>query len=157
MFFLRTYLWIAPNVLLLLTLVGIFRRKRRTQHPVFATYVVSQLAYFLSTFTFALVAARNAQSRTVYLWMLVVGLGLSAILEMAVLYELTAKLIFSRLRNSSTLRTIFRWAMGLLVLLGVVAAASVGSSGPERLINVFQNLNIGVYVKIGRASCRERV
>jgi hypothetical protein len=75
-----------------------------------------------------------------------VGLGFSAVAEVAVLYELTGALIFSRLKKSSSIRTVLRWTLALLLMLGTAVAASLGSSSPERLIAMFQSINVIVYV-----------
>jgi len=146
MFFVRTYLWIAPHLLLLLAIFGIFYRRRHRQHPIFVAYIALQLAYFVSAFTEDILIYRHLASRNLYLWTLIVGLGLSAVAEMAVLYKLTAELILSRLRNASGIRTALRWTLTSLLLLGTVIAAFLGSSSPERLVTVFQNLNVIVYL-----------
>ena len=146
MFFVRVYLLYASNLLLLITLLWIFHRKFDRQHPLFVIYLVLQLAYFLSAATVDFLIARHSASRTVYLWTLILGLGLSAVAEVAVLYELTVELIFSRLRSAATYKAGLRWTLGVLLLLGVVIAASLESSSPEPLANVFQDLNTVVYV-----------
>lgn len=146
MFFLRTYLWIAPHLLLLVTLFSIFYRKRHRQHALFVAYLALQLAYFVSAFTEDFLIFRHLASRNSYLWTLIVGLGISAVTELAVLYKLTTELIFSRLRNTSALKTVLRWGVAFLVLLGTVVSASLASSSTERLIIVFQTLNVIVYL-----------
>jgi hypothetical protein len=144
--FVRDYLWIAPHFLLLLTILAIFYRRRHRQHPLFLAYLVVQLAYFGSAFTEDFLIFHHLASRDLYLWTLIVGLGFSAVAEVAVLYELTGALIFSRLKKSSSIRTVLRWTLALLLMLGTAVAASLGSSSPERLIAMFQSINVIVYV-----------
>src|SRR6185312_16524866 len=123
MFFVRAYLWFAPNLLLLIALRWIFRRKLHTQYAIFAAYLL-QLAYFATALTVDLLIPRHLASRNIYLWTLIFGLGLSAVTEMALLYELAAKLIFSRFKDSSPLKNILHWTAGTSVLLAVLASAS---------------------------------
>lgn len=144
--FIRDYLWIAPHLLLLFTLIAILCSKRHRQYPLFVAYLALQLAYFASAFTEDRLIFRHLASRNLYLWTLIVGLGFSAVAELAVLYKLTTELIFSRLRIASTLKAVVRWGLAFLLLLGTVVAASLGSSSTERLITVFQNLNVIVYL-----------
>lgn len=146
MFFVRVYLLYASNLILLITLLSIFHRKWHRQHPLFVIYLFLQLAYFLSAATVDFLIARHSASRSVYLWTLILGLGLSAVAELAVLYELTVELIFSRLRRAAAYGAVSRWTLGVLLLLGVVVAAGLESSSPEPLTNVFQDLDTVVYV-----------
>jgi len=144
--FIRQYLWIAPHLLLFLTILAIFYRKRHRQHPLFLAYLAVQLAYFGSAFTEDFLIFHHLASRILYLWTLIVGLGFSAVAEVAVLYELTGALIFSRLKKNSSIRTVLRWTLALLLLVGTAVAASLGYSSPERLITMFQSINVIVYV-----------
>ncbi len=146
MFFARAYLLLASNLILFTTLLWILHRKLHRQQALFSIYLALQLAWFASAFTEDFLILRHLASRNLYLWTVIVGLGLSAAMELAVLYKLTTELIFSRLKSAFALRTALRWTLGLLVLLGVVVSASIQSSSPEHLVDMFQSLNIGIYV-----------
>ena len=141
MFFVRAYLWFAPNLLLLVALLWIFHRKLHRQYAIFAAYLVLQLAYFATALIVDLLIPRHLASRNIYLWTLIFGLGLSAVTEMALLYELAAKLIFSRFKDSSPLKNILHWTAGTSVLLAVLASASLAWTSSERLLNIFQTLD----------------
>lgn len=142
MFFVRAYLWIAPHLLLLICLLGIFFRKLQRECLVFVMYLLLQLAYFIASFTGDLLGARHLVSRTTYLWIFIVGLVLSAVVEIGVMYELAFPLIFSRLKRTAHLETILQWTLGVLVLIGVVIAASLAWTSKERLLNIAQTLNV---------------
>jgi len=146
MFFARAYLWFGSNLLLLLALFWIFHRKLHRQQALFSIYLALELAWFATGLTEDFLIVRHLASRNLYLWTVIVGLGLSAVTELAVLYKLTAELIFSRLKNSMTVRTTVRWTLGVLVLLGVGVSGFIRGSSPERLVDVFQSLNIAIYV-----------
>lgn len=145
LFFIRYYLWIAPNLLLLITLLWIFLRNWQRQYRVFVAYLFLQLAYFVCGFTIDSLGARHPASRATYLWILIVGVVLSALLELGVLYQLAVALIFSRLTRAKQLRAVLRWSAGILVLLGVVIAASLAWTSPEHLLNISQTVNIAAY------------
>lgn len=146
MFFARAYLWFGSNLLLVVALFWIFHRRLHRQQRLFSIYLGLQLAWFASGLGEDFLISRHLASRNLYLWTLLVGLGLSAVAEGAVLYKLAAELVFSRLKSASTFRTILRWTLASLLLVGTVVAASLGSSSPERLLRVFQNLNVIVYL-----------
>ena len=141
MFFLRAYLWVAPHLLLLFALLWMFRRKLHEQYSFFVAYLVLQLTYFVTMFTLDLLGGRHLASRNEYLWALIIGLCLTALAEMAILCELAAELIFSRVKDSSPLKSILHWTAGTSVLVAVLLAASLAWTSSERLINIFQTLD----------------
>lgn len=142
MFFVRAYLWIAPHLLLLICLLCIVLRKLQRECLAFVMYLVLQLAYFIAGFSVDLLGAHHLASRTTYLWIFIVGLVLSAVVEMAVLYELAVTLIFSRIEQVGQRRAILRLTLGILVLIGVAVAASLAWTSKERLLNIAQTLNV---------------
>lgn len=142
MFFVRTYLWIAPHLLVLICLVRIFLRKLQRVCFVFAMYLFLQLAYFIAEFSADLLGARHLVSRTTYLWIFIVGLVLSAVVEIGVMYELAFPLIFTRIKRLAQLETILQSTFGLSALIGVVVAASLAWTSKERLLNVAQTLDV---------------
>jgi hypothetical protein len=143
MFLIRIYLWVAPNILLLVALFWMWRRSLQRQHPFFAAYLALQLACFLGGFIADFLVSRSLAPRATYLWMVIVAVGLSAVTEMAVLYELAADIVSSRSPAARPLRAFLRWAAGILVLLSAVAALLSRSNG-ERLMGAFQGLDVSV-------------
>jgi hypothetical protein len=144
MFLLRIYLWVAPNILLLVALFWMWRRSLQRQHPFFATYLALQLACFLGGFIADFLVSRSLAPRATYLWMVIVAVGLSAVTEMAVLYELAAAIVSSRSPAARPLRAFLRWTAGILVLLSVVVSALLSRSNGERLMGTFQALDVSV-------------
>ena len=141
MLFIRYYLWVAPHLLVLIALLWMFPRKLHKQCSFFVVYLMLQLASFVNMFTVDFLGAWHLATRNEYLWTLVIWQGVTAVAEMAVLYELAAKLIFSRFKDSSLLRSALQWATGTSVLLAVLASASLAWTSSERLLNIFQTLD----------------
>jgi hypothetical protein len=107
------YLWIAPHILLGIVLIWVLRQGLQRQLPIFAGYVVFELLQFIVLFT---ISVHSPFSPATYKWSLIVGEGISSILELGVIYELSNKLLLSH----STLRPVLRPA-----LQGVLGAACI--------------------------------
>src|SRR5579864_1444563 len=141
MSFLRLYLWVAPNVLLALCMVGLLRRGLWRQYPTFFSYLVVALAQFGTLITINLLLLRSILSLATYRWGLVISTGLTAVVEFGVLYELADELIFSRSSLGRVLRPPLRWAGALLLLLAAASSALLHEAGVERAVKVFDQLD----------------
>ena len=150
MHFLRLYLLIAPNLLLIPCLVGVLRDELRRRYPVFGLYISAELAIFLILFLVDRLIAHSMTSLLTYRWILVIGTGVSALLALGVLYELADELILSRSSISRLLRPIVKWTAAILVLTAAFFSALLTSLGTERVITVFQTLDFSAnLIKIG--------
>ena len=138
MLFASYYLWIAPHVLLGIFLICLLWRRLQRQLPIFVVYVAFELLQFIVLFAIFL---HSPFSSAIYKWTLVVGEGISSILELGVIYELADELLLSR----SDLASVFRPALqGILALLLLGAASGSGAfSGisVERANNIFEMIN----------------
>lgn len=151
MFFLRFYLYIAPQVFLAVALVLFVRRRLGKLYPFFLAYQISQLAYFgtsLAAYFWALSdpvhLSRKYQSVVTY------GVGLSALFEFGVLYELADQILLSRLKHSQSFRRLLRWTAAILVLGGSVISALLTRADLSRVMRTFQALTLSVnLIKVG--------
>ncbi|HEV2696809.1 MAG TPA: hypothetical protein VGU90_02380 [Terriglobales bacterium] len=133
MFFLRYYLWFAPEFLLAIYLAVLLRRKQ-TAYPVFISYLAFKLMHgllmigidYCFRFSPTLVAA--------YRSVLVIGNGIGAVLEIAVVYELADQLIRPSSYLAGILRPLLRWMVAFLILAGAIASALLSYSGDGYLV-----------------------
>lgn len=150
MHFLRLYLWIAPHVLLAVSFVGLLRRGVRTRHPIFTAYIGFLIALFLTLITIGFLALHSLCSITSYGWVLVVGTGISTLLELGVLYELANELLLSRSFLSGIFRPLLRWTAAILLLVAAIVSASFSQPGMERVMSAFQTLDFSSsLIKVG--------
>ena len=106
MVFLQLYLWIAPHVLLGLCLLGLLRNRRYKEFPMFFTYIVFEEALFSGLVVIYFLLLRSVASLTAYRWVLVIGIAIAAILQLATLYETANVLILNRLYLARALRPV---------------------------------------------------
>jgi hypothetical protein len=139
MLFLRYYLWIAPNVLLGIVLVRFLRLRLQRRLPFFFTYIVFQLVEFVIMFTINFSPTFSALQ---YEWAVVIGLGISALLKLAVVYEVADDLLVSRSVLAPFLKRLLRWIAAFLVLVSAVGSAVLTRSSVERVENVFHVLDL---------------
>ena len=139
MLFLRYYLWIAPNVLLGIVLLRFLRLRLQRRLPFFFTYIVFQLAEFVILFT---INFSPTFSRLQYEWVFVIGLGISAFLKLAVVYEVANDLLVSRSVLAPVLKRLLRWIAAFLLLVSAVGSAVLTRSSVERVENVFHVLDL---------------
>src|SRR5258708_16794899 len=140
--FLLLYLWIAPKVLLGVTLAVILRRGYRKQFPIFFAYVLFELLHFLAMIAAYVPAALHpVHDLNLYRWILVWSLGISSLLSFGVIYELVNRMILSRSAFAETLRPVLRWAAAVLLLLTAIASGRLAVSGLEHVMKVFQVLD----------------
>jgi hypothetical protein len=142
MHFLLQYLWIAPHVLLGVSLVIFHRRGLQKQFPFFFTYALFELSQFLALITTDLLVVLDPVYRlNFYRWILVWGLGISSLLSFGVIYELVNHMILSRSTLAPTLQPVLRWSAAALLLLTAMASGRLAVTGVERVTNVFQVLD----------------
>ena len=138
MLFLRWYLWIAPNLLLAPCLCGLLWKRWHRRLPWFVAYTGAQLVLFLSSVLIALI---STSLLTLYRWVSVTLTGLTAIIELGVIYELANDLIMSRSSLSRVLRPLMRWTIVVLVLFAAASLAVFHQTGVDGAIKAFQMLD----------------
>jgi hypothetical protein len=140
--FLLWYLWIAPHALLALTLLVFVRRGLKKQLPFFFAYVLFELFYFLASLAGdVVVVLDHAHPLNVYRWIVIWGVGISALLSFGVIYELVNQTILSRSALAHSFRPVLRWSQAVLVLFTAIASARLAVSGIEHVTKIFQVLN----------------
>ncbi len=150
MIFLRYSLWIAPNLLFFACAILLVRRRLQRQYPIFLTYLVLQLLYFSFAISADELASRSLASRDTYLTIAVVGLGVSTVLELGVLYELSSKILLSSPKLANISRPLLRWTAAVLLLITAILGALITRPAAERWIETFQSLNFSAnFIKIG--------
>lgn len=142
MVFVQFYLWIAPHVLLCLCFARMLKRKLYGQFPLFFSYITFQIMSFLLLFSLDLLILKGKASLTTFQWMAVGQTGINGALELGVLLEVSDHLVISRSSLTRALRTSLRWAAALLVLIATFIAAVFSHSGIQRVLSVFQDLNL---------------
>jgi len=135
MLFASYYLWIAPHILLGIYLICLLRRRLYRQLPIFISYVVFELIQFLVLFTIFLYSPFPA---AIYKWTLVVGAGISSILELGVIYELANELLLSRSSLGPVLRPALRVILALLLLGAAIGSGAFSGISMQRATNVFE-------------------
>ncbi len=138
MFYASYYLWIAPHVLLSIFLICLLGRRLQRQLPIFVVYVVFELVQFVALFAIYL---HSPFSAFIYKWALVVGTGISSILELGVIYELANELLLSRSTLASILRPVLQVILALLVLGAAMGSVAVSEISVPRVTNIFEMLD----------------
>lgn len=150
MFFLRWYLWIAPNVLLLPCLYGLVRRGEYRTFPLFVGYLAAQLALFAVAVTIALVPVGTSSYLLIYRRILIADSGASALLGLGAMYELAQELVANRSSLKSVLQSVLRWTVALLLLAAAACSALLPQSSIERMVRIFAVLDFSSnLVKLG--------
>ncbi|HZP17661.1 MAG TPA: hypothetical protein VFB00_06840 [Terriglobales bacterium] len=150
MLFLRWYLWVAPNVLVAACLVGFLRRRDRRQFPVFIGYCIFTLAAFAALLTTDFLVQHSLVTLRLYRVILVALTGVSAVLELWVLYELASEMFLSHSSLAHALRPFFRWVLAIFLLIAAAVSAALPEAGDGRIMNAFEILNFSSnLVKVG--------
>lgn len=139
MFFLRYYLWIAPHVLLGFVLLASLQKRLYRDLPVFCTYAVFEMLRFVLLLTVSRLIP--ASSISVYLWFKTCTAAIEIPLQLAVIYELAHKLIFSRTSVERMLRPAFTWTVAGLVLFAALTSGSLRDISREKIWNGFEILD----------------
>jgi hypothetical protein len=127
------YLWIAPHVLLIGVMVGMWRAKLVRQFPVFFAYLVEEVLQFLVLYPMSLAPSISGAT---YLKFDAIALGLSTGLRFGVIHEIFAYAF----RNYSSLgrfgKPVYRWATASLLMMGALGAIFAGGSDPTRVLAI---------------------
>ncbi len=111
-------LWCAQPVLQSAVAAVLWRRKLHKQFPVFFSYLLVQVAFFLLIYPF------YGRSEFWYFWLFWSGQALNAILGFKVIHEIFLD-VFRPYRALQDLGTpVFKWAGAVMLLVSVVVAAS---------------------------------
>jgi len=142
MLFLRWYFWVAPNLLLGLGAANFFRRRLHNQFPAFALCVVFLLFQFIVLVIVALLIIPSITSLATYRWFLLSAKLITAVLQLAVIYEVAKHLVLLRPSFlAGPLRSILRWSLALLLLAAAASSALFPQTGLDRLTAIFQVLD----------------
>ena len=141
---LRWYLWIAPDVLTAVCLLGLLRSRRHRQLPIFAIYLGFEFSLFLISVTIHGLVLKSWLSSNVYDWVSTVGSALVMTLELGVLFELANELMLSRSSVAPLLRTLLRWTVAVLLLVAAGVSPMFSQSGLQRVIKTFQTVDFSL-------------
>lgn len=136
MLFLRYYLLLAPNVLCGIALLLAVRKRSFKTLPLFVTLLSFNVLQFLVAFTIPFF-----YPQAVYKWCVVIGLAVSFLIELAVLYELASELIFSHASLVRLFGHVPRWTAALLLLLATFCSALLLHPASERVMTAFETLS----------------
>lgn len=139
MLFLRWYLWVAPNILLAPCICGLLRKRSYRELPLFTAYTAVQFIFFVVSFALDRVPT---VSLSLYRWAILILTAASAILELAVVYELAENLIVSHSSLSRVLRPLMRWVIAVLLLVTAASLATFNRESTERVMKAFQALDL---------------
>jgi len=136
MLILRYYLLVAPNVLCGIALLLAVRKQSFKTLPVFVILLGFNVLQFLVALTVPFF-----YPQAVYKWCVVIGLAVSFLIELAVLYELASKLILSHASLARLFSGVPRWTTALLLLLAAFCSALLFHPASERVMTVFETLS----------------
>ncbi len=136
------YLWVVPHILLAIIVVDMLRRRSYRQFPMFLLYTLFEILQFSLLFGIALSRIPTEGYTHAYS----IGLGLSAAIRFAVIYELYRHF----LRRYPTLdglgRYLFCGSIGVLLLIATVVGASAPATSTDPLFNATYAMDRAVSV-----------
>lgn len=141
MVFLRFYLWIAPNILLAVCLVGMLRRNLYRRYPLLFSYLAAEVAQFIVSGAIVVLIQYSLSTMAIYRWALVLGSAATTTLALGLLFELTNELILSHSVLVTPARRVARWSAGILVLIAVGCSALFRQGGIEQQVATFQTVD----------------
>jgi hypothetical protein len=77
-----------------------------------------------------------------YQWAFVIGLGISALLNLAIVYEVANDLLVSRSVLAPFLKRLLRWIAAFLLLVSAVGSALLTNSSVKRVENIFHVMDL---------------
>jgi hypothetical protein len=146
MVFLQLYFWIAPHVLLAFCAVKMLRMGVHKQFPVFVSYICFQELQFAVLLILNLLILRSHASVLTYRWLLVIGIVISGLLQLASLYEISAVLVMRHSPLARALWPLLRWAAALFVLVAATISGVFSQPGIQRVTDAFEVLNFSAGV-----------
>lgn len=142
--FLRWYLWITPNALLGVCLLGVLRTQRQKQLPIFTAFLFNEFVLFLAGITADALLRKSLISLNAFDWVTTVSSALSLTLELCVLFELANELMLSRSSAAQVLRSLLRWTSALLLLVAAGVSPLFSQSGLQRVMKTFQSVDFSL-------------
>jgi hypothetical protein len=139
MILLRYYLWIAPHLICGAAAIVAYRKKLHEAYPAFLSLLVFELWIVWAV-------ALLGPSQHLYKWFLVIDVVAGFLLEILVLHELVSVLSTSRKSLARLLHPLPRWTAAILILLAVLATASLPQTAREEVMLVVQNLNLALNI-----------
>jgi hypothetical protein len=146
MLFIQLYFWIAPHVLLAFCLVKMVRMGVQKQFPVFVIYIFFQELHFVLMLTVNLLILHSQASVLTYRWLLIIGIVISGLLQLASLYEISAGLVMRHSPLARALWPLMRWAAALFVLVAATISGVFSQPGIQRVTDAFEVLNFSAGV-----------
>jgi hypothetical protein len=146
MLYAQLYFWIAPHLLLAFCLVKMLRVGLQREFPIFISYIAFEELHFVVLIIFNLLILHSHSSVLTYHWLLVVGIVISGLLQLASLYEISAVLVMRHSPLARALWPMLRWAIALLVLVAAAVSGSISQIGIQRVTNAFEALNFSANV-----------
>ena len=137
MYFIEYYLWIAPNVLLVIIVVRMLASGKEQQFPLFLVWAILNFVRSVSLLIADLAFRLPVEK---YKLAIVYSLGIVVVLRFGVVYELVKhRLASSRHPN---LQGFFKWIAALLVIAAAAASATQIRSGAEKAQNMFLSVEL---------------
>jgi hypothetical protein len=128
------YLWIAPHILQAVILMLMIRRRLFKQFPIFLLYTAFELFQFAILLAVFIHSGSLADER--YRGAFALGTAVSTALRFGIIYEIFTEVF----RNYNALgelgRVLFRWAVIVLLLIGVALAGTHGTGADGFLLIV---------------------
>jgi hypothetical protein len=138
MLFLSWYFWVVPHILVGVCLIGLLRRPRARQLPVFRCFLIVQVVGFLCLFMAALLILRFPAVESWYERIDIADVAASELVTLGVIYELTDELVFSRLSLRHAVLSLMRWTLVALLLASSAASALLQNGGLQNTRKIFQ-------------------
>jgi hypothetical protein len=137
------YLWIAPHALLAVVAVLMIRKRLYREFPVFFSYAVFEVAQCAVLVTMALMPS---VSKPEYYYANLMSTAVSTALRFGVIHEIFQNVFRNYAALSGLGRVLLRWATGMLVLLGAIAAGYASSSNLNRFISTLYVTGLAVNI-----------
>lgn len=136
------YLWVAPHLLLGVIVFGMVRRGSYRHFPMFLLYTLFEILQFGLLFGIAQSAIRFQGYKDAYS----IGLGLSAAIRFAVIYELYQHFLQRYPTLDSPGRYLFCGSIGILLVIATVVGISAPATSPDPLFNATYAMDRAVSV-----------
>jgi hypothetical protein len=137
------YLWIAPHILLAVVAVLMIRRRLYREFPIFFSYTIFE---FAETVVLVTMSFMPSVSRQQYYFAYLVSTAVSTALRFGIIHEIFQNVFRNYGALSGLGRVLLRWATGVLVVLGTVAAAYAASGNLDRLIATLSVTGVAVNI-----------